>query len=187
MKSRLDNKMERQNLIRYAITHNVIETQSDLVAALQQMGYEVTQSTISREIREMGLTKTLKPDGVYCYTLPRERKPVTGRFSRMLTDSVLEAETAMNLVVVKTLSGSANMVAEAIDSSAWTEVVGTLAGDNTIFIATRSIQEAERLKEKILQMMTSPEADRGERAEGVSRTGEGQNDSVASYSEYRSD
>ncbi len=158
MKSRLDNKLERQNLIRYAITHNVIETQTDLVNALLKMGYEATQSTVSRDIREMGLTKTLKPDGVYCYTLPRERKSVSTHFSRMLADSVLDVEIAMNLVVVKTLSGSANMVAEAIDSSSWAEAAGTLAGDNTIFIATRSLDDARLLLKKIQQLMSMAEA-----------------------------
>ncbi len=179
MKSKLDIRLERQNLIRHVITHSVIETQSDLVRALEAMNCEVTQSTISRDIREMGLTKTLKPDGVYCYTLPRQRKTVSHHFSRMLSDSVLDVELAMNLVVVKTLSGSANMVAEAVDSSAWQEVVGTLAGDNTIFIATRSLEDAEMLREKIRQMIVPQDS--------VRENGDGMHDPVAAHTEHSAD
>ncbi|MBQ9308491.1 MAG: arginine repressor [Clostridia bacterium] len=143
-------KRERQDAIRRAITMHVIETQAELVSALREMQVVATQATVSRDIREMGLTKVLTPDGVYCYALPSQAKPASStRFNRMLIDSVLSVETAQNLVVVKTLSGSANMVAEAIDGSSWREVVGTLAGDNTIFLATRSTGDAEKLKTRI--------------------------------------
>ena len=96
----------------------------------------------------------MTPDGVYCYSLPRRTAPGgTGRFSRMMTESVLSVETAQNLVVIKTLSGSANMVAEALDSSSWREIVGTLAGDNTIFIATHTPQEADSICVRIQELL----------------------------------
>ena len=71
----------------------------------------------------------------------------------MMAESVLAVETAQNLVVIKTLSGSANMVAEALDSSSWREIVGTLAGDNTIFIATHSAQEADSIRSRIPELL----------------------------------
>ena len=144
------SKKERQDAVRSAIQTGVVETQSDLVARLGEMGYEVTQATISRDIREMGLTKVLTPDGVYCYAQPTQPKPTgLSRFARLLQDAVREVGVAQNLVVVKTHSGSANMVAEAIDSCAWREIVGSLAGDNTIFLATRSVADAEKVKRRV--------------------------------------
>ena len=147
-------KKERQDAIRKLIAEETIQTQSEMVAALQRIGLQVTQGTVSRDFREMRLVKIMTPDGVDCYSLPRRTAPGgTGRFSRMMTESVVSVETAQNLVVIKTLSGSANMVAEALDSSSWREIVGTLAGDNTIFMATHSAQEAENMRLRIQELL----------------------------------
>ncbi len=154
MELSVTGKKERQDAIRKLIAEETIQTQSEMVEALQRIGLQVTQGTVSRDIREMRLVKTMTPDGVYCYSIPRRTAPGgTGRFSRMMAESVLAVETAQNLVVIKTLSGSANMVAEALDSSSWREIVGTLAGDNTIFIATHSAQEADSIRSRIQELL----------------------------------
>lgn len=154
MELSVTGKKERQDAIRKLIAEETIQTQSEMVEALQRIGLQVTQGTVSRDIREMRLVKIMTPDGVYCYSLPRRTAPGgTGRFSRMMTESVLSVETAQNLVVIKTLSGSANMVAEALDSSSWREIVGTLAGDNTIFIATHTPQEADSICVRIQELL----------------------------------
>ena len=148
--NRVPSKKERQDAIRQIMEEENIETQHEMVRALQQRGLQVTQGTVSRDIREMHLTKVLTPDGVYCYAMPHREIP-WGRstFQRMMGETVLSVDVAQNLVVIKTLSGSANMVAEALDSSSWLEIVGSLAGDNTIFLATHNTQEAELIQQRL--------------------------------------
>ncbi len=154
----ITSKKARQDAIRMAVQTGIIQTQTDLVNALTERGFTVSQGTVSRDMKEMRLTKILTPDGVTCYALPAQVKASGGNFfKRIFRDSVLEAKVAQNMVVVKTLSGSANMVAEAIDGSSWREVVGTLAGDNTIFVATRSMAASEKLVRRIQNLLEEEE------------------------------
>ena len=143
-------KETRQSAILEIIRAGHVETQDELSAALQQRGIRVTQATISRDIKELRLIKVLGRGGSYEYALPGSRDGGTSdRFARMLTDSLISAASSGNIVVIKTLSGSANMAAEALDSLEWPEVLGTLAGDNTILLVARSEEEAPLVAERL--------------------------------------
>ncbi len=146
-------KSERQEAIIELLRSQKIETQSDLAYALQQKGFRVTQATVSRDIKEMRLMKVASAGGGYQYALPgQEGKSVTDRMIRMLRDSLLYVDHAGNMVVLRTLSGSANSAAEAIDSLEWPEILGSIAGDNTIFLVVRSGEFAEEISERILRL-----------------------------------
>ena len=148
MDNQLKNK--RQNEIIQLITAQELETQEQVAEQLRIRGYRVTQATVSRDIRELKLIKVASASGGYRYA-PRVRNDlaVNERLSRILSDSLIRVEAASNIVVVHTLSGSANVSAEALDTLGWREIVGTIAGDNTIFIAARNEQDAVSVAERI--------------------------------------
>ncbi len=146
-------KSERQEAIIELLKTRNIRTQSDLASALLAQGFHVTQATVSRDIKEMRLLKVSDAEGGYKYALPgQEGKRVNERMIRMLRDSLLHVDHAGNMVVVKTLSGSANSAAEALDSLEWPEILGSIAGDNTIFLAARNEEYAAEIEERILQL-----------------------------------
>lgn len=121
------------------IEKNTVETQEDLARILQENGIRVTQATVSRDIKELRLVKILTPDGRYKYaTSEKTEHGLNERFERMFVDSVLSITYANNIIVIKTLSGSANVAAEAIDSMGLSEVLGTMAGDNTVLVIVRT-------------------------------------------------
>lgn len=131
-----------------------IETQEELASALNARGIRVTQATVSRDIKELRLLKVLTPSGKYKYaTGDQADNNLTDRFIRMLAESLLSVSSANNLIVVKTLSGSANVAAEALDSMHWPEVLGTLAGDNTVLLIIRSNEETITVTSRIREMM----------------------------------
>ena len=131
-----------------------IETQEELASALNARGIRVTQATVSRDIKELRLLKVLTPSGKYKYaTGDQADNNLTDRFIRMLAESLLSVSSANNLIVVKTLSGSANVAAEALDSMHWPEVLGTLAGDNTVLLIIRSNEETLTVTSRIREMM----------------------------------
>jgi len=137
-------KAKRQALIREIVEAQSIQTQEELAEALRAHGMMVTQATVSRDIREMHLLKVLAEDGSYRYaTMEKNETGVSDRLIRMLSDSVVEMNCANNLIVIRTLPGSAHVAAEAIDSLKWPEVLGTIAGDNTILVIVRSNEEVE--------------------------------------------
>ena len=137
-------KAKRQAVIREIVEKQSIQTQEELAEALRARGMLVTQATVSRDIKEMHLLKVLTKDGNYRYaTMDRENQTTNDRLIRMLSDSVLDMSGANNLIVIHTLSGSAHVAAEVIDSLKWPEVLGTIAGDNTILMIVRSNEEVE--------------------------------------------
>ena len=137
-------KSKRQEKILELIAQNAIETQEELLAQLSACGIPSTQATVSRDIKEMHLIKVLAEDGVYRYAMiDKNDQGVGDRLIRMLSDSVVDINSANNLIVIKTLSGSAHVAAEAVDSLHWPEVLGTVAGDNTILIIVRSNDEVD--------------------------------------------
>ncbi len=142
-------KGSRQNLISEIITSRCIRTQEELASALQERGVSVTQATISRDIKEMHLVKGLAEDGTYRYILGEQGDSgVSDRLIRMLADSVVSMDSAANLIVVRTLSGSAHVAGEAIDSLKWPEIVGTIAGDNTILIIVRTEENVKEILQR---------------------------------------
>ena len=147
-------KTVRQVAILDIIEKQEIETQEELASALNARGIRVTQATVSRDINELRLLKVLTPSGKYKYaTGDQADNNLTDRFIRMLAESLLSVSSANNLIVVKTLSGSANVAAEALDSMHWPEVLGTLAGDNTVLLIIRSNEETITVTSRIREMM----------------------------------
>ena len=147
-------KTVRQVAILDIIEKQEIETQEELASALNARGIRVTQATVSRDIKELRLLKVLTPSGKYKYSTGDQADDnLTDRFIRMLAESLLSVSSANNLIVVKTLSGSANVAAEALDSMHWPEVLGTLAGDNTVLMIIRSNEETITVTSRIREMM----------------------------------
>ena len=147
-------KTVRQMAILDIIAKQDVETQEELAEALRARGIQVTQATVSRDIKELRLLKVLTPSGSYKYaTADKAENGLNERFIRMLAESLLSVAASNNLIVVKTLSGSANVAAEALDSLHWPEILGTLAGDNTILLIIRSDAEAPDVVRRIQEMI----------------------------------
>lgn len=143
-------KSARHNLILEIIDTMDIETQEELAEELKRRGVKVTQATVSRDIKELRLLKVLSENGGYKYaTVERAEKGMNDRFARILAESVVNIEAVNNLVVISTLTASANAAGEAIDSMKWNEVLGTIAGDNTLLIIARSNEAVETLMARI--------------------------------------
>ena len=136
-------KSTRQDAIIQIINRQEIVTQEELAAELRRQGYQVTQATVSRDIRELHLIKVSSERGGYKYARPVHRESaISDRLIRIMNDSMVSIDYAGQMIVVKTLSGSANIVGEAIDTLEWPEILGTIAGDNTIFIVMRNEKDA---------------------------------------------
>lgn len=139
-------KNARQSAILHLIEQYDIETQEELAARLKTMGIAVTQATVSRDIKELRLLKVLSPTGGYKYaTSDKAEHGLSDRFVRIFVDSVLSITHAGHIVVIKTLAGSANVAAEAIDSMHWPQILGTMAGDNTILVIVRTQEEVNEV------------------------------------------
>ena len=147
-------KAKRQAMIREIIESQSIQTQEELAEALRGRGMVVTQATVSRDIKEMHLLKVLSDDGGYRYaTMEKNEQGMNDRLIRMLSDSVVEINSANNLIVIRTLPGSAHVAGEAVDSLRWPEILGTLAGDNTILLVIRAEGEAPQVVQRIQELM----------------------------------
>ena len=143
-------KSARHNLILEIIETKDIETQEELAEELLNRGVKVTQATVSRDIKELRLLKVLSEHGGYKYaTVERAEKGMNDRFARILAESIVNIDSVNNLIVVTTLSASANAAGEAIDSMKWSEVLGTIAGDNTLLIIARSNEAVETVLARI--------------------------------------
>jgi len=132
-----------------------IETQEELAEELKNHGVHVTQATVSRDIKELRLLKVLAENGGYKYaTAERAEKGMSERFIRIFSESVLSIVGAKNLIVIKTLPASANAAAEAIDSLKWPEIIGCIAGDNTILVVAQSDEVVETVIGRFRSLMT---------------------------------
>ena len=128
-------KKDRHTIIAELIENNVISTQEDLLKMLNAAGVNVTQATISRDIKELQLVKTLSSSGKYKYAVNTSSDlPLTDRFVKIFRQTVVSVDSAENLIIVKTLSGCANAAGEAIDTSRMSHIKGSIAGDNTLLI-----------------------------------------------------
>lgn len=145
---------KRREAIRQIISQRSIEKQGQLLSALAEYGIQCTQATLSRDIKAMGIVKQTGPDGRYRYVLPAEPDgSVKQKMRTILRESVQSADCAQNIVVIKTLSGMANAAAAVLDELHIEHLVGSLAGDNTVFLAMRdntSAQAFARELEKLL-------------------------------------
>ncbi|MCR5396350.1 MAG: arginine repressor [Lachnospiraceae bacterium] len=135
-------KTQRQNQILDLIVKKEIGTQEELMEELNKAGYSVTQATVSRDIREMKLTKVALSDGKLRYVAYRETEDdLTEKYRRIFRDGFLSMDNAQNILVIRTVSGMAMAVAAAIDHMELHEIVGSIAGDDTIMCAIRSVDD----------------------------------------------
>jgi len=148
-------KSRRHKLIREIIEQQNIETQHQLTEALSRYGMHVTQATISRDIKDLGLVKIATGENSFCYGFPPGMTTVNtfDRVKRMLRDNLIRVEIARNMLVLKSLPGTAQGVAFCLDGLSWKEVVGSIAGDDTIFVAVRDDADLIGLAERIRSLM----------------------------------
>ncbi len=149
-------KIERQTKIIELINHFDIETQEELARRLMNDGFDVTQATISRDIRDLKLTKIADSSGRQKYiVMPTKQNNLNEKYIRIFRNGYNGLDRAANLIVVKTLTGMAMAVAAAIDSMNFDEIVGSIAGDDTIFCAVRSESDAIHLMERLNKLANS--------------------------------
>lgn len=148
------SRASRQSEILNIITSKDIETQDELVAELRYAGFVVTQATISRDIKELGLIKALAPDNKYKYVTKQTIDvKLSGKLMNVVREAVISVTTAENLVVVKTISDSASAVSGALEQLSLQQVVGVLADRSTILIVCASARDSELVKSKILELL----------------------------------
>ncbi|MBE7013030.1 MAG: arginine repressor [Ruminococcaceae bacterium] len=140
------SKFDRQERILNLIKYNNISTQTDLTERLIKSGYNVTQATVSRDLQELRIVKGVGEDGVYKYELPKEDVRVnTSRHEAVLRQCLVSVDYAMNTVVLKTMTGAAQAVAYALDMYVIEDVLGTIAGDDTIMMVVRTENTARNV------------------------------------------
>jgi transcriptional regulator of arginine metabolism len=146
-------KQLRQRAIRDLVEQRPIRTQQELAAALRERGFRATQATISRDVAELGLGKGSR-EGRAAYVLPPRLRDaeVSGedRLRRLLADTPVEFRVAGLMLIIKTLPGSAHAVAAALDRTRWPEIAGSIAGDDTVFVATADKSAVRRIRDRLL-------------------------------------
>ena len=146
-------KNKRQETILELIEQYEIQTQEELIRLLGERGFYATQATVSRDIRELKLMKGTGEGGVHKYTIPTKRTVNAPRFGSSLTESIVNIDSAENLIVVKTYPGMASAVASCIDGFSIPEIVGCVAGDDAILVVVRSAKEASELRLRLRKML----------------------------------
>ncbi|MBW5446763.1 transcriptional regulator ArgR [Cohnella sp. CFH 77786] len=147
-------KGQRQRKIRELIGSREIETQEELVEALGEAGMQVTQATVSRDIKELQLIKVPLEDGRYKYSMPQDQRyNPAHKLKRALLDHFVATESAENLVVVKCLPGTANTIGSLVDGMDWPEIIGSISGDDTTLLICRTKDQAAIVVGKIHEML----------------------------------
>lgn len=148
-------KKNRQEKLLEVISRYEIDTQDELIERLRDHGYDVTQATVSRDIRELKISKMTTGKGTYRYVLPKQSVDTDGgmRFSTTLIDSIVSVDHACNIVVLKTYAGLAGAVAVGIDGMNMHQVLGCVAGDDTIMIVSRDEECAKIIADHIRMLM----------------------------------
>lgn len=143
-------KNNRHSKIIELINQYEIETQEDLAGKLCEAGFRVTQATVSRDIRQLKLSKVLTPSGKQKYTFSEQSSvELSEKYIRVLKDGFVSMDMAQNILVIKTVSGMAMAVAAAIDALGFHEIVGCIAGDDTVMCAVRSVADTHSVMTKI--------------------------------------
>ncbi|SEO30114.1 transcriptional regulator, ArgR family [Amphibacillus marinus] len=148
------NKGQRHIKIREFIANHDVETQDELVDILRSEGYNVTQATISRDIKELHLVKVPMTDGRYKYSLPADQRfnPLE-KLKRLMRDAFVGVDKATHFLVLKTLPGNANALGALIDNLDWNEILGTICGDDTILIICKDIAVTDEIEKRFLEML----------------------------------
>jgi transcriptional regulator of arginine metabolism len=150
-------KDRRQRAILTLVATRPIHSQEELVMLLDQQGFEVTQATVSRDIKELGLVKVpIRTNGddeaLFKYVVPTAAVNYVSRLHRAVSELAMTIEGSVNLIVIKTPPGSAMMVASAIDEAGWPEVLGTVGGDDTILVIVNSAEAMPVIKQRFLDL-----------------------------------
>lgn len=149
-------KQLRQRAIRDLVEQRVIRTQQELAAALRERGFRTTQATISRDVAELGLVKAPR-EGTHAYALPPRliEADTSGeeRLRAIFHDLPMEIREAGLLLILRTLPGSAHAIAAALDRALWPEVVGSVAGDDTVFVAFADRGSLQRVKRRLTRLL----------------------------------
>ena len=150
-------KKNRHNTILEIIANQEIDTQEELARQLREAGYDVTQATVSRDIRELNLYKVSADGGKQKYAILRQEdsRHLEDKYIRVLKDGFSSMDMAQNILVVKTVSGMAMAVAAALDAMRFQEIVGSIAGDDTIMMAVRTVDDTEKLMGRIWELLHS--------------------------------
>jgi transcriptional regulator of arginine metabolism len=147
-------KMRRHAKILNLIEEKDIETQEELAEELRAHGFDVTQATVSRDIKELRLIKTLTPSGLYKYaSMDKAESRIWERLIRVFSESVISMDYANNLIVMKTILGSAQAAAAAIDGLDWPEILGCIAGDDTILVIARNNDNVKDVLERFKRLI----------------------------------
>ena len=147
-------KSQRQTRILELVAKYEIETQEEMMSRLQSEGFKVTQATVSRDLRELKLMKTLTARGTYRYSVNSGRQHTGNvKLNNAMVDSIIQVDYSLNNVVIKTYPGMAQAVASAVDALNMHSILGCVAGDDTIIIVTRSEESSKEIKEKITELM----------------------------------
>ena len=148
-------KTHRQTRVKEIVERLVIRTQDELADALRSEGIDVTQATVSRDIKEMLLVKVPTGDGSYRYAFPSNNNVTVSvaRLEKTFQDSVLSVNCSGNIIVLRTLPGTAQAVAYVLDNVRWPEIIGTVAGDDTIFLVVKPEKVVEVVKERFESIM----------------------------------
>lgn len=142
-------KQNRHRKILQILTETDVKTQEQLTDELKNSGFMVTQATVSRDIKELGLIKLPLADGSYKYAVTKEEKNESREHLTIFSRSILSVQAAMHTIVVKTNAGMANAVATSLDTFIGHEVLGTIAGDDTLLIITENPQNAQEMVSKL--------------------------------------
>jgi transcriptional regulator of arginine metabolism len=148
-------KARRQMKVQEIITKEIIRTQEDLADKLRLSGFVVTQATVSRDIKEMGLIKVPSADDEYRYAVPTEAHPTNlqDRLKRVLRETVVSINDTESLIVIRTIPGNAHALAAVMDNSNWEEVIGTVAGDDTILLVIKPKEAVSGVLERITTLL----------------------------------
>ena len=146
-------KVDRHSKIVELIGKYQIETQEELAEYLKKAGYHVTQATVSRDIRELKLTKAPGKNGRQCYAVMQHQKDFGEKYIRIFRDCYVSMDMAQNILVIKTVAGMASAVCAALDAMKWNEIVGSIAGDDTIMCAIRSVDDTVKVMDKISKII----------------------------------
>ncbi len=147
-------KTRRHAKILDLIKEHDIDTQDELLRCLRENGFDVTQATVSRDIKELRLVKTLSSKGKYRYSTGRDNaRSISSKFYSLFGDSVVSVEAAQNILVIKCLTGMAQAVCAAMDTLNFTGVVGTLAGEDTILVVCKTNEVAEERQEEFKKLI----------------------------------
>lgn len=147
-------KTRRHAKILDLIKEHDIDTQDELLRCLRENGFDVTQATVSRDIKELRLVKTLSSKGKYRYSTGRDNaRSISSKFYSLFGDSVVSVEAAQNIIVIKCLTGMAQAVCAAMDTLNFSGVVGTLAGEDTILVVCKTSELAEERQEEFKKLI----------------------------------